>query len=198
VTQQLDLIDGSITLPNARAAWALGEQQQAGARTARAMDLEITPLAGSLPPDFDELVVESVREGYRFLERMRRDWASGAALFSGPGECLFRAHFGPQTVGICGRTCDPYAIGGRVGRIRHLYVRRAARNQGVGSRLLTAALSGAELYFSDLRLRSSNAGASTLYQTHGFRPVADDAGATHRLDLRLEAVNLATTPRRTR
>jgi GNAT superfamily N-acetyltransferase len=160
------------------------------------MDVEITPLAASLPSDFDELVEESIGEGYRFLELMHSEWACGAGLFSGLGECLFRAHFGFQTVGVCGRTRDPYVVDDRVGRIRHLYVRREARSQSVGSRLLATVLNGAGVYFSELRLRTTNPVAARLFLKHGFHPVAGDANATHRLDLRPEAVNLSPTLRR--
>jgi ribosomal protein S18 acetylase RimI-like enzyme len=160
--------------------------------------VQITPSPRLPPPDFDELVEESVIEGYLYLERMRRDWETDAALFSGPNDCLFRAHVGPHTLGLCGRTPDPYAAGHRVGRIRHLYVRPAARNRGVGSALLTFVINGAALYFSELRLRSSNTAASRLYLKHGFELVRGDAYATHRLDLSPEAVKLCATLRRTR
>jgi GNAT superfamily N-acetyltransferase len=160
--------------------------------------VQITSSPRFLPPDFDELVEESVIEGYRYLERMRRDWATDAALFSGPGECLFRAHAGPHTLGLCGRTRDPYAPGDRIGRIRHLYVRPAARNRGVGSALMTAVINGAARYFSQLRLRSSSTAASRLYPKHGFDLVRDDAYATHRLVLSPEAVRLSATLRRRR
>jgi GNAT superfamily N-acetyltransferase len=153
--------------------------------------VQISPSPRFLPSDFDELVEESVREGYGFLERMRSDWACGAVRFSGQGECLFRAHVGPHTLGLCGRTRDPYAPGDRVGRIRHLYVTPAARNRGVGSALLTAVINGAALYFSELRLRSSSTAASRLYLKHGFDLMRGDAYATHRLDLSPEAVKLS-------
>jgi GNAT superfamily N-acetyltransferase len=159
--------------------------------------VEIIPLAASLPADFSQVVEESIGEGYRFLGRMRGDWASGAPLFSAPGECLFWAHFGGETVGVCGRAHDPYVIDDGVGRIRHLYVRRGFRNQGVGSRLMTAAISGARLHFSELRLRTTNPDAARLYLKHGFHAVAGDENATHRLGLGPRGVNPSTIARRT-
>ena len=122
----------------------------------------------------------------------------GRVLFSALGERLLWAPFGRQTVGVCGRTRDPYAIGDRVGRIRHLYVRREARSHGVGSRLLATVLNGAGLHFSELRLRTANPAAARLFLKHGIHPVAGDANATHRLDLRPEAVTLSTTLRQAR
>jgi GNAT superfamily N-acetyltransferase len=162
------------------------------------MDVEITPLAASLPCDFGELVKESIGEGYRILERMHSEWACDAVLFSGVGECLFRAHFGRRTVGVCGRTRDPYVVDDRVGRIRHLYVRRESRSLGVASRLLATVLNDAGLYFSELRLRTTNPAAARLFLKHGFHPVAGDANATHRLNLRPEAIHLCPNPRRRR
>jgi hypothetical protein len=41
-----------------------------------------------LPP-LDELRIESLREGYRFIDRLCDEWASGSNRFSAPGEALF-------------------------------------------------------------------------------------------------------------
>jgi GNAT superfamily N-acetyltransferase len=140
-------------------------------KIARTTNLELAAL--------QQLREESSREGFRFMERLFEEWASGANRFSAPGEALFLAIADGKVVGVCGLNCDPYAHDPRIGRVRRLYVLRAHRRSGVGRALLDAVVAYARDHFSLLRVRTEAAG--DFYTAHGFRRVASDAEATHAL-----------------
>ena len=99
--------------------------------------LRVARLPG-LPEGFEELAADALADGHRILEVLRADWDSGALRFERPGEALFAAFAGSALLGICGLTPDPYLKGEQAGRLRRLYVRRAARGHGAGRALLDA------------------------------------------------------------
>jgi len=137
---------------------------------------------------FDALCAESQREGQRMLVRLRDNWRSGANRFALPGEMLNGAFLlqeggnERQLVGICGRNIDPFADSPRIGRVRHLFVTRELRRQGVGQLLLTHLLADARDYFDQLNTHAPQS-ADAFYRSLGFVPVADDAHVTHRFTL---------------
>jgi GNAT superfamily N-acetyltransferase len=132
-------------------------------------------------PTLEELRIESSDEGYRFMERLCEEWASGANRFSAPGEALFLAVDDGRVVGICGLNCDPYARDPRIGRVRRLYVSPSHRRKGVGTALLEAVVACARQNFSLLRVRTE--AASEFYGASGFRCIASEAETTHILEL---------------
>jgi GNAT superfamily N-acetyltransferase len=137
-----------------------------------------------LPPDrFADLVTESGQAGFRFLRRLLEEWDDGSNRFSGPGEALFAADVGDRIVGVCGLNCDPYWPGGRVGRVRHLYVAVAFRGRGVGRLLMAAVVAAARDAFDRLRLRTDSAAAAQFYEALGFRRCDEEANCTHTLEL---------------
>ena len=85
-----------------------------------------------LPPDrLADLIAESEREGFALVRRLVDDWESGDNRFDRPGEALFAVVADGRVLGVCGLNIDPYLPGGRVGRVRHLYV--AADSDAAGS-----------------------------------------------------------------
>jgi len=128
-----------------------------------------------------ELRVESLQEGFSFIERLCAEWISGANRFDAPGEALFLAVSEGQVVGVCGLNCDPYAHDPRIGRVRRLYVSRTHRRRGIGQRLLAAVVAGARGHFSSVRVRTEVAG--DFYTAQGFRRIATGAEVTHVLEL---------------
>jgi GNAT superfamily N-acetyltransferase len=127
------------------------------------------------------LRAESSREGFRFMERLCDEWASGANRFNDSGEALFLAVADGQVVGVCGLNRDPYASATHIGRVRRLYVLRAHRRSGVGRALLDALITHAHNHFNLVRVRTG--AASDFYVAHGFRHDSSDAEATHVLEL---------------
>jgi len=114
------------------------------------------------------------------LRRLDENWRNGTNTFSRPGELLLCAHSGSELVGLCGRNIDPYARDARAGRVRHLYVRRSHRGQGVGRLLVQAVAHDAGRYFDYLNTRAPRE-AFPFYESLGFERVADDPTVTHRL-----------------
>jgi GNAT superfamily N-acetyltransferase len=140
--------------------------------------------SASLPLDgYDELLHESISEGYNMLRRLIDDWQVGSNRFSRTGELLLAACSQGRLVGICGRNIDPYSHQPRVGRVRHLYVRLPARRQGIGRDLVRAVIADASAHFDTMYVRAP-AAAFPFYQAMGFERVVHDAFATHRLTLR--------------
>lgn len=135
------------------------------------------------PRALTALVAESAAQGLRLVRRLVDDWASGANRFDRPGEALFAAWQGGQVVGVCGLNVDPYATTPRVGRVRHLYVRRAARGLGVGGALVREVIRTAPSAFDVLRLRTENPAATALYERLGFHATAEAAECTHLMEL---------------
>lgn len=137
---------------------------------------------------FDSLCSESQQEGQRMLTRLRDNWHSGANRFALHGEMLNGAFFVQgeggerQLVGICGRNIDPFAGSPRIGRVRHLYVARAMRRQGVGQSLMNHLLEDAKTYFDVLHTHAPDS-ADAFYRGLGFIAIDDDVNATHRLTL---------------
>jgi GNAT superfamily N-acetyltransferase len=137
-----------------------------------------------LPPDrLADLVTESEKAGFRFMRRLVEDWESGANRYAQPGEALFAAILGGRIIGVCGLNSDPYRCGGRVGRVRHLYVAVEFRRRGIGRLLVAVVVRTARNAFEQLRLRTDSEPAARFYEVLGFRRCAGEADCTHALEL---------------
>lgn len=119
-------------------------------------------------------------EGFGFVQRLMRDWESGANRFARPGEQLVGAFDGVRLLGFAGVNQDPYLRQAGVGRLRHLYVSPGQRGRGIGTALVRHLLRSAAFY--RLRLRTDTAAAAAFYLRLGFHPVADET-ATHEIRL---------------
>ena len=91
-----------------------------------------------------ELAREASSDGFSFVARLINEWKSGANRFDQPGERLLGAVVSGEVVGVCGINRDPYLKDEAVGRLRHLYVKKAARGSGVGSVLVAQLLREAQ------------------------------------------------------
>jgi GNAT superfamily N-acetyltransferase len=137
-----------------------------------------------LPPDrLADLVEESEKAGYRFVRRLVDDWESGSNRYAQPGEALFAAILGGRIVGVCGLNCDPYRGGGRVGRVRHLYVAVEFRRRGIGGLLVAMVVRTARDTFEQLRLRTHSEPAARFYERLGFQRCDGETECTHTLEL---------------
>lgn len=138
----------------------------------------------SLPDGFEQLLAESVTEGFGHLVRLEAGWADHTNRFDRRGEALFAAFVGDRLAGICGLNRDPYSTEPDLGRIRHLYVSPSQRRTGVGRSLVAHALMAAAGHFDALCLRIPDSDAAAFYEALGFVAVSSDT-ATHRLELPL-------------
>jgi GNAT superfamily N-acetyltransferase len=140
-------------------------------------EFRIEAIAEELPFDFPELIAEAERQGHEFVRRFFANWQAGSERFAGPGEGIFAAYLGHKLVGIAGIAVDPYVKDSNIGRIRHVFVRRAARREGVASALVATCLERGRR-FRAIRLRTRNPDAARIYERFGFAPV-DLKDASH-------------------
>ena len=132
-------------------------------------DLDVTSL--------ERMRADAAQFGFKFVDRLCDEWSSGANRFDRMSEGLFLAFDDDEVVGVCGINRDPYAEDLRVGRVRRLYVLSTYRGRGVGRTLLDRVIENACGHFDLLRVRTDY--ANDFYLARGFRPVDDDAHATH-------------------
>ena len=140
----------------------------------------IRPLPASSLSDVERLVEASVREGFRFLARLRDEHASGANRFDGEGEVLLGAFRGDELIAVGGLNRDRYGGDPRTGRVRHVYVLPSARRTGAGRALVRELVRRAQPWFDQLVLRTDTAEAARFYEALGFRPEHEIESATHR------------------
>ena len=67
--------------------------------------MRLQRIVDELPADFDTVRAEARAEGYRFLDRLESDWASGAMRFDRPGEALLAAYSEGVLAAIGGIKC---------------------------------------------------------------------------------------------
>ena len=145
------------------------------------MEAFILEALSSLPGGLDVLERESVSQGFGMIERLRRDWESGANRFDGAGEILLSAWQGGRLVGVGGLSRDPYLHDPRIGRVRHVYVLNQERRTGVGRAIVRRSLEHAVGHFVTVRLSTGHAQA--FYDAIGFCRM-DEPDATHGLRVR--------------
>ena|SRR5258708_4573361 len=133
-------------------------------------------------PGIEDLRREAAQEGYRFLETLAEEWASGKNQFDGPGEILCGVIDEGLVVAVGGLNHDPFVSKPDVGRIRRVYVRPGRRNRGIGEALVTKLVEHARRNFRPVRLRAESTRAGRLYDRIGFSP-CNDPHATHTLRL---------------
>lgn len=130
--------------------------------------------------DFAPLIAEAVAGGDGFMTRLRDAWRSGANRFCAPGETYLGVWRDGALIGAGGINRDPYGSDPAIGRVRHLYVRPAARGQGVGGALTGRLIEHARAHFGVLRLRTRRPEAARMYERLGFVRT-DGCNETHRL-----------------
>ncbi len=129
------------------------------------------------------LLAASTAEGFRFVERLVREWEAGHARFDQPGELLLAAYDGESLVAIGGLMPDAYTGDPALGRLRHIYVRPDARRRGIGRQLVDRLEQSAEGTYGALVLRTDTATAARFYEQLGYMPLPPGGAATHRREL---------------
>lgn len=125
------------------------------------------------------LVVESQREGFRFLARLGEEWGSGANRFEQPGEALFGIFVGDQLIGVGGIN----RLNESTGRLRRFYILPTHRRRGWGRRLLRHILHHAAGHFRLVVLRTETNSGDRFYKACGFTRIGDSLDPTHRIEL---------------
>jgi GNAT superfamily N-acetyltransferase len=137
------------------------------ARTGGVPLVRLQPVVDELPADFDTVRAQARAEGYRFLDRLASDWASGAMRFDRPGEALLAAYSEGVLAAIGGITIDPIVPDAL--RMRRFYVRPAFRRGGIGGEVALALLEGA---LQRVRVVTLNAAVESVsfWEALGFVP----------------------------
>lgn len=145
-------------------------------------DYKIIEIKEELNTDIlNELLTESVREGFRHIARLIEEYKNGLNRFNQEGEALFLCMRDNKVIGICGLNRDPYD-GNNVGRVRRLYVLNEFRRCSIGRKLIEAVIHKSQKYHKKLVLKTDNPKASCFYKDLGFNEVNDDEKITHYLD----------------
>jgi GNAT superfamily N-acetyltransferase len=142
------------------------------------MTIVTVPVVDALPAGFDVLRAEALSDGYRHVERLADDWASGTKRFDASGENLLAAFITGDLAGIGGMTVDPAnrcAL-----RMRRFYVRRASRRNGVGRCLAEALMAKARQLGRCVAVNAPTAEAARFWEELGFVRDRRD-GHTHML-----------------
>lgn len=128
---------------------------------------------------FEELMRESVEEGFRFLERLKDEWEKGINSFRKEGEALYRIKEGKELVGIGGINNDPYDERPRSGRLRRFYIKKSRRGQKLGKKLLLFMLEKHKRDFDRFALYTDTQAAAAFYEKHGFERVENVPKVSH-------------------
>jgi len=119
----------------------------------------------------EPLVKASEKEGFNFLNRLKKDWISGVNRFENKNEILLQIEKDERIVAIGGVNNNPYHEQGKVGRIRHLYVLPEYRNKGIGKKLVLHLLQLSIDKYEIITLRTDTEEASKFYESIGFKRV---------------------------
>ena len=144
------------------------------------MKAQIRPVAYTTEA-FQALIAEGAAADGRFLQRLAYEWQAGVMRFDGPGEVLLGAFADSQLGGVGGISHDPYAPADGLGRVRHVYVKKALRGAGIGRALMEQLVQHSRQHFTALRLSTETPEAVRLYENFGFVRTSEFK-ATHRLD----------------
>lgn len=129
--------------------------------------------------DLNALLVCSLEEGHRFIQRLIDEYADGTSQFRRDGEALYVVEVDSQIVGIGGVSIDSYLDGGHTGRLRHIYIHPRYRRLGFGKLLVQVLLGESAKSFKQIRLSTNNPLADQMYQKLGFRRVEGVYKASH-------------------
>ncbi|KAB0567652.1 GNAT family N-acetyltransferase [Brucella pituitosa] len=141
----------------------------------------IIPIA-ELPVGFDLLCEEAAADGFRFMERLCTEWESGVNRFDAAGEVLIGAFRGEELAAVGGLSIDHHMNDPEIGRLRHLYVRRSDRRNGLATAVVRALVKSGRGHFHSVRLFTDTAAGSAFYDKIGFAR-SDSSTATHELAL---------------
>ena len=132
--------------------------------------ITIRPIHSLACEHVSHLVNESKSEGFRFLERLVKDYTSGDNTFNKMGERLYGAYDSAgKMIAVGGINQDPYSKRASAGRLRRFYVLKDERRRGIGRRLAKKILSEAGRHFSVVVLKTDSPQADRFYRSLGFQ-----------------------------
>ena len=142
------------------------------------MEYEIFEIGGDSIDKLEELALDAVEDGYNIVRKTIDQWKNGTNTFSDYREVLYGVKVNENIIAIGGINIDPYLMDFDIGRLRHVYVHRDYRQQGIATALLEKILNEYAYHFTVLRLICRNEVAMQLYESYGFKKVVEFK-ATH-------------------
>lgn len=145
---------------------------------------ELKEIKNLLDVNLMDLVTESKKEGFRFLERLINDYKNGTNNFSRSGESLYGV-FNKEglLIAIAGINKDPFSNEGEIGRLRRFYVSKDYRRNGLGRRLVNKIINDARKHYKILVLYTDTKQADKFYTSMGFLNENRFSKSTHFLKL---------------
>jgi ribosomal protein S18 acetylase RimI-like enzyme len=142
-----------------------------------------TELATKLEPnELDGLVIRSLEEGFKFVQRLRDQYESGINRFDQHGEALLLARDASEVIAVIGLSIDPEGQPD-VMRVRRFYVLPEYRRQGLGEKMLLEVIELARAARAEvLELHTDNPHAARFYERNGFQAL-NSSNSTHRFTL---------------
>jgi len=130
---------------------------------------EVKQIKKLLDIDLTELISESRKEGFLFLERLINDYKSGINTFNKSGEFLYGV-FSQEglLIAIGGINQDPFSANERIGRLRRFYVSKGYRRKGIGRNLVTRIINDANEHYKIIVLYTDTKQADKFYTSLGF------------------------------
>jgi GNAT superfamily N-acetyltransferase len=118
----------------------------------------------------EPLNIEALADGICIVKKTINEWRTGENTFSKTGEKFWGLFIGSECIAIGGLQIDPYVENndGTVGRVRHLYVAKKNRGNGLSRVIMNLVLDEAKKNFKILRLSTKNPIAASLYESLGF------------------------------
>lgn len=148
------------------------------------LDYKIIEISDENIDSLEPLSEEALLDGDTFIRRTINDWKEGENKFSKPGEKFWGFFIDGECIAIGGLNIDPYVEDndGSIGRVRHVYVLRKYRGQGLSKVLMKLIMDEAKKNFTTLRLSTHNPVAASLYESLDFEK-KEGAKVTHILKL---------------
>ena len=142
------------------------------------IDYTVVEINDSNISSLQKMVEESKQSGEGIVGRTVDEWISGKNKFSKEGEKFWGLMVDNEIIGIGGLNQDPYLNDPKVGRVRHVFIMKKYRGQGLSIVLMNLILDLAKKHYTTLRLATNNPIAASLYESLGFEKI-NEVKATH-------------------
>ncbi|KHE72031.1 GNAT family N-acetyltransferase [Halobacillus sp. BBL2006] len=148
-------------------------------------EFQVRKIENLMQYDLSDLAAEGKKDGFRFLERLIRDYDDGSNTFSDCGEAIYGVFNKERVIiAIGGLNVNPFSYEQRIARLRRFYVSKAYRRKGVGRLLLNNIKSYAKMNFDVLVLHTDTKQGDQFYTSFGFTKADKYSNSTHYLMLK--------------